>query len=125
MRSSDDPRPRARMLDFICQKARQHHERYEEAYSTYQLKLDFYSFRDVVACFRDPFTGEVRPKKRATAELQRSDLLNTNVNRVINQMYCQLKEEFRSLPSFSSRVEEQFSIPEERATTHNAEIEKQ
>ena len=41
-RSSHHPRLGARMLDFIHQVARQHHERYEEAYAPYQLNFDCY-----------------------------------------------------------------------------------
>ncbi len=96
-------------------------------------------FLDVFDSSRHPFTGGVRPKKRATAEQQRGELLKSNVNRVLHamlhagvtrrvihlgQMYCQIKEEFPPMDSFIQRLEEQY-VQCERVKRHNEELERQ
>ena len=105
-RSVDDPRMRAHMLNFICKIAPQHHSLFENAYAPYQLRYKPHPFLDVVHSFRHPFTGGLRPKKRATAEQQRGELLKNNVRRVLHEMYCQIKEEFPPTYSFNRRLEE-------------------
>ena len=46
-----------------------------------------------------------------------------NVNRVIHETYCQMKEGFAALPFFKKRMNEQFTILEERAKRFNDTIE--
>ena len=91
-RSSDDPRMRARMIDVVYKVARQHHDRFAGQYSPFQLSFSSKIFFGVTDYFRQPFTGGVRPRERKTAEQQRAELLRVNVNRVIHETYCQLKE---------------------------------
>ncbi len=86
---------------------------------------DWMLFLDVVDSFRHPFTGGIRPKKRASAEQQRGELLKNNVNRVLHEMYCQIKEEFPPMHSFNQRLEEQYAIQCERVKRHNEELERQ
>ncbi len=75
---------------------------------------------------RQPFTGGVRPREGKTAEQQRSaELLRVIVNRVVQESYCQLKEEFAPLPSFKKKLNEQYTILEERAKRLNDTIESE
>ncbi len=90
-RSVDDPKMRAYMLDYIYKIARQYQSLFENSYAPFQLRYKPHFFLDVVDSFRHPFTGGLRPKKRATPEQQRGELLKTNVNRVLHEMYCQIK----------------------------------
>ena len=124
-RISDNPRERARMIDVVYKVARQHHDRFESAYAPYQLQFNSKLFLKVVGSFRQPFTGGIRPKKRVRAEQQGAELLRTNVNRVLHEVYCQYKEGFDPLPSFNARLEEQFLVMKQRAEKHNAEVEKE
>ncbi len=96
-RSSDDPRERARMLDFIYKIARQHHRRYVDQYDAFTLRLAVPVHVRVAASFRHPFTGGIKPKKRVNAQCC-AVLLRTNVNRVIHEVCCQNKESFYPLP---------------------------
>ena len=124
-RSSDDPRERARMLDFINKIARQHHRRYEDQYDAFTLRIATPLQLRVIASFRHPFTGGIKPKKRVNAQQQRAELLRTNVNRVIHEIYSQNKESFHPLPSFNDRLEEQFNLLEERVKRHNELVDQQ
>ncbi len=56
------------------------------------------------------FSLSIKPKKRVNAQQQRAELLRTNVNRVILEIYCQNKESFDPLRSFRDRLEEQFNL---------------
>ncbi len=112
------------MNDIVYKVARQHHEHFASAYAPYQLQFDSKLFLKVADSFRQPFTGRVRPRKEVTAEQQRPELLKTNVNRVIHEVYCQYKEGFDPMPSFNTRLEEQFTILQKRAEKHNAEVEE-
>ncbi len=124
-RSVDDPKMRAYMLDFAYKVARQHHGLFENSYAPFQLRYKPHLFLDVVDSFRHPFTGGIRPKERATAEQQRGELLKNNVNRVLHEMYCQIKEEFPPMHSFNQRLEEQYAIQCERVRKHNEGLEQQ
>ena len=121
---ADDPRTRAHMQDFIYKIAQQHPSLFENAYAPFQLRQKLYLFLDVVDSFRHPFTGGLRPKKRATAEQQRGELLKNNVNRVLHEMYSQIKEEFPPMYSFHRRLEEQYTILC-RVKRHNERVEGQ
>ena len=113
------------MLDFIYKIARQHHGLFENSYAPFQLRYKPQLFLDVVDSFRRPFTGEIHPKKRATAEQQRGELLKNNVRRVLHEMYRQIKEDFPPMHSFNQRLEEQYSIQCERVKRHNEGLEQQ
>ena len=124
-RSSDDPRERVRMLNFIYKIARQHNRRYEDQCEVYTLKMLARSRTKVIASFRHPFTGGIKPNKRVNAQQQRAELLRTNVNRVIHVVYCQNKVSFDPLPSFNDRLEEQFNLLEERGKRDNELVDQQ
>ena len=112
-------------LDFIYKIARQHHNLFENSYASFQLRYKPHLFLDVLDSFRHPFTGGIRPKKRATAEQQRGELFKNNRNRVLHEMYCQIKEEFPPMHSFNQRLEEQYAIQCERVKRHNEGLEQQ
>ncbi len=123
-RSSDDPRMRARMIDVVYKVARQHHDGFAVQYSPFQLSFSSKIFISVTDYLRQPFTGGLRPRERKTAEQQRAELLRVNVNRVMHETYCQMKDGFAPLPSFKKRLNEQFTILEERARKFNESIEQ-
>ena len=77
------------MIDIVYRVARQHHRQHRQAYAPYQLQFNSKLFLNVTNSFRQPFTGGIRPRKKVTAEQQRAELLKTNVNRVIHEVYCQ------------------------------------
>ena len=83
-RSSDNPRERVHMIDFIHKIARQHLERYAELYNQYTLLVTVPLCQRVVASFRHP--RGIKPKRRQQAMQQRAELLRTNVNRVMHEV---------------------------------------
>ncbi len=112
------------MIDIVYKVARQHHDGFEYAYKPYQLQFNWKLFLKVTGSFQQPFTGGIRPRKKVTAEQQRAELLGTNVNRVIHEAYCRYKVEFDPMPSFNTRLDEQFVILQKRANKHNAKVEE-
>ncbi len=92
---------RAKMIDVVYKVARQHHVRFYDQNLPFQLSFSSKTFISVVDYFRPPFNGGVRPMERKTAEL-----LRVNVNRVMHETYCQMKEAFAPLPSFKKRLSE-------------------
>ncbi len=97
-RSSDDPRERVRLLDFVYKIARQHHRGFGHKYDAFTLQVPEPIHTRVAASFRHSSTGGNKPKKRVNARQQREELLRTNVNRVIHKVYYQNKESFDPLP---------------------------
>ena len=51
--------------------------------------------------------------------------MKNNVNRVMHEMYSEIKEELPPMHSFNQRLEEQFVIQSERVKRHNEELEKE
>ncbi len=64
-RSSHDPREGARMLDFVYKST--YHRRFVDQYDAFNLKVPVPIHMRVVASFRHPFTGGIKPKKRVNA----------------------------------------------------------
>ncbi len=108
------------MIDFVYKIARQHHQVFAEVYNRYTLLVTAPLCQRVIASFRHPLTGGIKPKRRQLALQQRAELLRTNVNRVMHEIYCQNKESFDPLPSFNSRLDEQFRFIEQRVERHNS-----
>ncbi len=97
---------------------------FADQFLPFQLSLSSKTVISVVDYFRQPFTGGVRPRERNTAEQQRAELFRVNVNRVMHEAYCQMREGFATMSIFKKTLNEQFNILEEGAKKFNDAIEQ-